>query len=494
MGTSEQKTFGTQLKEYRQICYNRQDGPPFSRKNLAKELSKDIKTSALTKDVIENLENDEAKFWLKNREIILELIKTLVRLHGIISICEANQLLNLSGHSELTRFECENINSGWLEEFDKVAREKTEPFCEINAKIKAPIKDHQETDENGLSANKLIGEAPMVPPIFLGRENNILELRNLLTNKNTENIQVLTAMRGWPGIGKTTTAAALAHDEVLIERFNDGILWASLGQHPMVLSKLFEWGRALGYFEVMAARSPEEAGALITSILKNKRILLIVDDVWSINDLKPFLVGGKKCGTIVTTRKTSLANQITTKNQIYPLPGLSSEKSVELFSAFAPSVYDKYPQECLDLIQSLEGLPLAIRVAGNLLQTEVDSGLPVLKLISDIKNGSILIQSSIPADRKEFIDTTPTSVASLLLSSVNHLSETARDCFLRLRVFAGTPATFTRENAAFVWQEENPDNILKELLAYGLLEFEEPIQRYRIHSILVSLANSLANS
>ncbi len=52
---------------------------------------------------------------------------------------------------------------------------------------------------------------------------------------------VISAIQGLGGIGKTILTQALAHDLQVQERFCDGILWATLGQEPDVLSLLQDW-------------------------------------------------------------------------------------------------------------------------------------------------------------------------------------------------------------------------------------------------------------
>ena len=65
---------------------------------------------------------------------------------------------------------------------------------------------------------------------------------------------MVTAVRGWPGVGKTTVAAALAHDQVLASAFPDGLLWASIGQNPDLIGQL-DIGRGNSAAHFLSARS-----------------------------------------------------------------------------------------------------------------------------------------------------------------------------------------------------------------------------------------------
>lgn len=59
-------------------------------------------------------------------------------------------------------------------------------------------------------------------------------------------ILVVSAIHGLGGIGKSTLAAALAHNPDVQERFSDGVLWTTLGQQPELLPLLSTWIQALG--------------------------------------------------------------------------------------------------------------------------------------------------------------------------------------------------------------------------------------------------------
>lgn len=138
-----------------------------------------------------------------------------------------------------------------------------------------------------------IGAAPPVPRLFIGRDQCLRELKLRLGlvggQMRLAAMQPVTIIRGTPGVGKTTSAAALAHDEEVKQAFPDGIVWTSLGQGPEVLSELALWGRVFGSEDLLHAATQDDAIAQIRDLLKNKHALLIVDDVWEALDGEPFL-------------------------------------------------------------------------------------------------------------------------------------------------------------------------------------------------------------
>src|ERR1700681_3077044 len=81
--------------------------------------------------------------------------------------------------------------------------------------------------------------APEIPPHFVERPSEYAALKNLLLSPDfRQPVAITTALSGAGGFGKTTLATALCHDPDIVENFDDGILWVTLGQTPDVLGSL----------------------------------------------------------------------------------------------------------------------------------------------------------------------------------------------------------------------------------------------------------------
>ena len=242
------------------------------------------------------------------------------------------------------------------------------------------------------------GDPPASPAIFLGREEDMSALKERLGIEKREDssnpVQVLTAVRGWPGIGKTATATVLARDPDIIAAFPDGIFWASLGPSPNLLSQLATWGRALGMDEILRAPTLKEATSLLAALLRNKRMLLIVDDVWEVEHVVPFQQArGVECALLITTRQPGVVIGLSLPAEaIYNLPALTEERALDLLRLLAPSVVAEHPDECLELVCDIECLPLALHVAGRMLNTESKMGWGVTDLLKDLRALSFLPQ------------------------------------------------------------------------------------------------------
>lgn len=354
--------------------------------------------------------------------------------------------------------------------------------------------DQAETIRQLMNPPPKPGSAPPVPGLVIGRDEALEDLKKRLgiiaTSEKPVTLQVLTAVRGWPGVGKTTIAAALAHDADISKAFPDGVLWLSLGQKPNLLSEMATWGRALGTDDLLRAPTLKEATALLTSLLRKKRLLLIVDDVWEIAHAAPFQQArGSDCALLVTTRESGIAESLAAPEAVYQLPVLTEDYALKLLEALAPTVIKQYPNESRELVRALECLPLALHVAGHMLHAESRLPWGVKDLLAELQEGKMIIESKAPADRMDYEKETIPTVAALLKKSTDRLNEHARDCFAFLGAFAPKPATFDLAAMQAVWLVDDAKPIVRELVNRGLLE---PVGgRFQMHALLVAHARSL---
>jgi hypothetical protein len=336
------------------------------------------------------------------------------------------------------------------------------------------------------------GSAPPLPALVIGREDDLRNLKARLLRTDQTSPQILTAIRGWPGVGKTTIASVLAHDPDIASAFPDGILWTSLGPQPNLFSELTTWSRAVGAGSLPTAKTLEEAATQLTAMLRNKRMLLIIDDVWEPEHAVPFRVGGRDCACLITTRENKVAQALApTPNDIYRLPVLSDEKALELLHALAPSVVENHPAESRDLVSELEGLPLALQVAGHMLNVEASYGFGLTDLIKELREGAAILEAIAPADRTDLANETTPTIAVLLQRSTDRLDEITRACYAYLGAFAPKPATFDLTAMKAVWMVEDPKPIAHTLVDRGLLEPVPTTGRFQMHAVLVMHAKSL---
>jgi tetratricopeptide (TPR) repeat protein/transcriptional regulator with XRE-family HTH domain len=331
---------------------------------------------------------------------------------------------------------------------------------------------------------------PPVPPVALvGREQQLVEVRRcLLVGGNA----VLTALNGLPGVGKTTLAIALAHDEELRAHFHDGVLWAGLGPDPNIQGQLRRWGRLLGLSnDAMAELNSSEAWATtLRTAIGARHMLLIIDDAWQVEESLAFKVGGPNCAHLVTTRYPAIGMSMGADN-ITTVSELSAEESMKLLRQIAPKVVELEVNKAHDLVQAVGGLPLALTLMGNYLRLQAYSGQPrrIQSALQQLTNTAARLQLVEPRAPGERHPSLPVG-ASLSLQSIiavtdQQLDQQVRDALYALSVFPAKPNSFSEEAALAVAACEG--ETLDELADAGLLE-SSGSGRYTLHQTIADYA------
>jgi tetratricopeptide (TPR) repeat protein len=323
------------------------------------------------------------------------------------------------------------------------------------------------------------GTAPSPPKLFVEREKDVAELLRRLTGSNK-----ITLVQGWPGVGKSSLVAAIAHNEALKTAFPDGVLWVALGPQPSVSAELGNWLTSFG-LDPREFPTPENRSQRLAAILRDRKMLLIVDDVWEAAHAQPFLVGGADCRTLLTTREPEVPRRLGLPNQaVYKLEVLSEEASLHLLRELAPQVVQDDPTGSRQLVVALDGLPLALHVAGRLLAAEAEMGWGIGDLLKELAGGTRLLQEQAPADRSTH------TIAVLLEQSTNRLDADSRERFAMLSIFAPKPdTTFDAPAVAAAWGVDDPKPTLRTLVDRGLLE--PASGRFQMHALLAVHAKSL---
>jgi transcriptional regulator with XRE-family HTH domain len=338
---------------------------------------------------------------------------------------------------------------------------------------------------------------PAAPRLVIGRQREVNDLRGRLCAENSrgaDQIAVLTAVRGLPGVGKTTVAATLARDAAVRRAFPDGVLWATLGTAPNVRAELSNWAVVLGCTNALAARTVDQLGRHLAAALRDQHRLLIVDDIWREEHAEAFRVGGQQCATLFTSRARRVAEALAAHPaRVYHLDVLSTEESRELLAQLAPEVVRKDTDGTNQLLRLLGGLPLSLQVAGRLLQTRAATGSTIEDLTRELTQDSrVLLEAQAPVDMSDVDSSLTPTVAALLRRSVTHLDEKARWCLSMMAGAPSSPATFDVRFLAKQWRMKRQAAIemALTLVAHGLMEPADP-DRFQMHSLLIGFADTL---
>jgi tetratricopeptide (TPR) repeat protein/transcriptional regulator with XRE-family HTH domain len=340
---------------------------------------------------------------------------------------------------------------------------------------------------------------PTLPPPMaeiakpVGRDEVLRRLRQQLCSGKGV---VLTAINGLPGVGKTTLAIELAHDEQVLAQFPDGVLWSGLGPTPDMFAILNHWGTLLGVSTLQAAKlkTVEDWSKALHALIGQQRLLLVIDDAWRIEAALAFKVGGPHCAYVLTTRFPNIAQLFTLEaGEAVVLHELNTEDGLALLARLAPEVVRSETEGARALVEAVGGLPLALTLIGRYLRSQVYAGQPrrirsALERLRTTGERLRLTGALAPLERPPSLGpAAPLSLQTVIAVSDQHLEEQEQAALRALAVFPAKPNSFSEEAALAV--SDAPVEVLDALSDAGLLESSGP-GRYALHQVITDYART----
>lgn len=344
---------------------------------------------------------------------------------------------------------------------------------------------------NGSKEAKGFYQLPPLPPqgIF-GRDDEITSLTNFLKPEKLDIADLApVALRGMGGIGKTTLALSFAYQ--FRAAFPDGVLWTSLGPKPTTRLLLDAWGRALN-IDLLPERDEAACQSRLRQHLHDKRLLIVVDDIWDMIQGDFFLVGGPYSRTLITTREKPIANHFATSERVLGINVLKPEAALSLLYKLAPEASQVDRHLSVRLCERLEFLPLAITLAGRLLANEADIPQRMQRLVGELIERREARLSLLNEDGRQGIDEeNPVSLQAILGMSVERLNKTDQERFAMLSVFGGEPLTWQLNAVSVVWETsiEETEATITRFIQRGLVEPRNG--RFWMHALLADYAAGL---
>jgi hypothetical protein len=178
-------------------------------------------------------------------------------------------------------------------------------------------------------------------------------------------------VNGLPGIGKTALAITLVHDGAITAHFHDGVLWASLGRQPDFIGIAEQWCGRVHQERDCSPATSQEWTHTVREALRDRRMLIVLDDVWQAEHAQTLMLAGPACTYLITTRFPRMALVLTDHSVMTILHELGEEASMALLHWLCPQVFAAC-QEALvrDLAQVTGGLPAALLAMGNYLRVQ----------------------------------------------------------------------------------------------------------------------------
>ena len=334
--------------------------------------------------------------------------------------------------------------------------------------------------------NRVPFMAPDPPEFYVQRPLQLEALLSRLIDESGENPRfVTTALQGAGGFGKTTLASILCHHENIISAFDDGILWAGLGETPNIQGELTKL-----YAALTGERPPfidtDDASIQLAERLDQKNCLLVVDDVWDPNHLKPFLRGGLQCARLITTRQLRVVTEIGATRTV--VDKMTVDQAVDMLTARM----DHPPEDIAPLRELAERLgkwPLLLKLTGSQLRERMERGDSLEGALAYIgraidKRGVVAFDRAAPSARND-------AIASTVGASLELFPEEEQMRCAELAVFRND-VHFPLDAARMLWglDEFDTEDLILRLDGAALLEFDLKTGRIHIHNVLRSYLES----
>lgn len=203
-------------------------------------------------------------------------------------------------------------------------------------------------------------------PGFVGRAAELDHLTRLAVRGSESGEATVVHVCGGPGVGKSALAVRLAHR--VARHFPDGQVQIDLqglgGGRPLpphrALGRLLT---ALGAAAAAAADLDEQV-AHYRSVVAGRRVLVLLDDAVSAEQVRPLLPGARST-LVITTSRNGFAGLVARDGaHRVRLRGLEPDEAVPLFAQVLdrPVPAAELPQ-VRRLVQACGGVPLAVRIA-----------------------------------------------------------------------------------------------------------------------------------
>jgi hypothetical protein len=343
-----------------------------------------------------------------------------------------------------------------------------------------------------------------LPENFVARTVALDTVKGMLLGESGQTL-VVSAIAGLGGLGKSVLATAIVLDPEVQGRFEDGILWVTLGQKPDLQSCLGDCIRKVERADWMQSKLTQDRGAFSTTILNSakeylhsllvdRQMLLVVDDVWNTGDVEQFRVGGSGCRVLVTTRKQGIDGA----DCCYSLDLMSKDEAIELVRGKLGKKWRAVDEAAfLGFAKSLGYLPLALDLAANWVRDGITWGELKEEFESERRAALRLLDSTIEdLEKLPEEEQRKYSLQACFNLSLNRLNELQRSQFAWLGVLP-EDVNLTVATGKVLWGLSivQTKRVLKELqsrsfLTFGVTTFEGE-STYRVHDLMHLMAQGL---
>ncbi|MEV6284191.1 tetratricopeptide repeat protein [Kribbella sp. NPDC051770] len=329
------------------------------------------------------------------------------------------------------------------------------------------------------------GPRELPPPVtdFIGRSEQLGALLRLLRSPRAAAPGiVISSIGGMAGIGKTTLAVHAAHQ--VVSEFPDGQLYLNLrggGDKPLTTAEALDaLLLALGLPTAGPSEQVQATAARYRTALAGRQILLVLDDVASVEQVTLLMPGTPGAVVVITSRHTLAA-----------LPGarhlalevLTETEAVQLLEEAIGTTTGWDRDAALEIVRKCGLLPLAIRIAGGRART----------------NGLREVAATLSAERgrSEMLTAPQAEVGRSIGLSLSHLAggppvdAAAAQAFAVLALFDGEHFPLRAAAKVLDVSLDDAEDLLERLVDVHLLE-TPAIHQYSMHDLVREAGRAIA--
>ncbi len=320
------------------------------------------------------------------------------------------------------------------------------------------------------------GPAQLPPPVpgFTGRAQILAALDGV-------KLPVIL-ISGTAGVGKTSLAVHWGHK--VSRAFPDGQLHANLRGFDPAASPTDPSEVLTGFLELLGvatARIPstmDAKSALYRALLSGKRVLVLLDNAYDAEQVRPLLPGGTETLTLVTSRNRLTSLVVSGDAHPVVLDPLSPAESLQLWeSRVGVARIAAEPQAAQHIIDRCAGLPLALAIVAARAVMRPDLALADL---------------SRPADLTPFSDTDPAAdLRAVFSQSYRDLGEPAARLFRLLGLHPGQDFSLSAAASLAGLSVADTRPLITALVHANLLN---DTGRFGFHDLLRAYALELADA
>lgn len=371
-----------------------------------------------------------------------------------------------------------------------------EPGMELRRLHQAMLADepHLVAPVRQVSQNHRITPAQLPAEVtaFTGRETPLRQLDTLLPNENDPDgdtgpaLPVIATIVGTAGVGKTTLAIRWAHQ--VRRRFPDGQLYVNMrgyaaGPPMRPVDALARFLPALGVPAEQVPLEVDVAASLYRSLLADKRVLVLLDNVAHSDQVRPLLPGSRGCRVLLTSRDK--LGGLVARDGAVPLTlnALDPAESMTLLTRLlGTDRIDSEPDAAASLTDLCGHLPLALRIAAANLTARPTHAIAdyTTRLAGDDRLAALQMDGDPQAAVRAAFD-----------HSYATLPDDAALLFRLLGLVPGTEITAPAAAALAGFPLPQATRLL-DRLARGHLIMEHTRDRYTLHNLLRLYAANLA--